>query len=221
MRKLIIVFFTLIFQFSYCQDYWKIKSLSKHEDKIDIVKGIKNISLKNKSFTRKILSIKDNEFLKIDFPNEKGELEFFSLKETKTLSKNIQIKYPNIRTFRGYSDTRKNVILRITFSPHGISGTLRTPKGLVFLQPLKDSNTEHIFYSSNKYNYIEDKLFCKTNSKKTISSIKKINQKKPKKSLTEQLNLLKLQLQLLGNTPNFGEITMIKTELILKMLLLQ
>ena len=87
MRKLIIVFFTLIFQFSYCQDYWKIKSLSKHEDKIDIVKGIKNISLKNKSFTRKILSIKDNEFLKIDFPNEKGELEFFSLKETKTLSK--------------------------------------------------------------------------------------------------------------------------------------
>ena len=100
----------------------------------------------------------------------------FSLKETKTLSKKIQIKYPNIRSFRGYSDTRKNVILRITSSPQGISGTLRTPKGFVFLQPLKDSNTEHIFYRSNKYNYIEEKLFCKTNSIKIGSTIKKTKQ---------------------------------------------
>ena len=79
MRKLILVFFALTFQFSFCQDYWKIKSSSKHENKIDIAKDIKYISLKNKSFTKKILSIKDNEILKIDFPNEKGVLEFFSL----------------------------------------------------------------------------------------------------------------------------------------------
>ena len=138
MRKLILVFFAFTFQFSFCQNYWKINSSSKHENKIDVGKYI---SFKNKSFTTKILSIKNNEFLKIDFPNEKGELELFSLKETKTLSKKIQSKYPNIRTFRGYSDTRKNVILRITSSPQGISGTLRTPKGFVFLQPLKDSNT--------------------------------------------------------------------------------
>jgi subtilisin-like proprotein convertase family protein len=203
LRKLILVFFTLIFQFSYCQDYWKIKSLLKYEDKIDIVKGIKNISLKNKSFTRKILSINDNEFLKIDFPNEKGELEFFSLKETKTLSKKIQIKYPNIRTFRGYSDTRKNVILRITFSPHGISGTLRTPKGLLFLQPLRDSNTEHIFYRSNKYNYIEDKLFCKTNSNKTISSIKKINQRKSKKIINRAAKSFKIAIAASGEYTEF------------------
>ena len=65
MRKLILVFFALTFQFSFCQDYWKIKSSSKHENKIDIAKDIKYISLKNKSFTKKILSIKNNEFLKI------------------------------------------------------------------------------------------------------------------------------------------------------------
>ena len=79
--------FFLLISISFCQDYWKIKSSSKHENKIDIAKDIKYISLKNKSFTTKILSIKNNEFLKIDFPNEKGELELFSLKETKTLSK--------------------------------------------------------------------------------------------------------------------------------------
>ena len=142
----------------------KIKSSSKHENKIDIAKDIKYISLKIKVLP-KILSIKNNEFLKIDFPNEKGELELFSLKETKTLSKKIQTKYPNIRTFRGYSDTRKNVILRITSSPQGISGTLRTPKGFVFLQPLKDSNTEHIFYRSNiiisKKNYFAKRILSK------------------------------------------------------------
>ena len=178
LRKLILVFFALIFQFSYCQNYWDIDSLSKDEEKIDIGRDIKNVSLKSKNFAKKVLSIKENEFLKIDFPNEKGELEFFSLMETKILSKKIQMKYPNIRTFRGYSDKRKNVILRITFSQHGISGTLRTPKGLVFLQPLKDSNTEHIFYQSGRYSFIEGKLFCKTNSIKIGSTIKKTKQKK-------------------------------------------
>ena len=83
-------FFCINISIFLCQDYWKIKSSSKHENKIDIAKDIKYISLKNKSFTKKILSIKNNEFLKIDFPNEKGELELFSLKETKTLSKKIQ-----------------------------------------------------------------------------------------------------------------------------------
>ena len=134
MRKLILVFFILTFQSTYCQKYWKINTLSKHEDKIDVGQNIKNISLKNKSLTSKILRVKDDEFIKIDFPNEKGELELFSLKETKTLSQIIQNKYPNIKTFRGFSETRKNVILRITYSPQGISGTLRTPKGFVFLQ---------------------------------------------------------------------------------------
>ena len=182
MRKLILVFFALTIQFSYCQDYWKINILSKHENKINFRKGIKFITFKNKIFTRKLLSIKDNEFFKIDFPNEKGELEFFWLMETKTLSKKIQMKYPNIRTFRGYSDKRKNVILRITFSSLGISGTLRTPKGFVFLQPLKDSNTDHIFYVSDKYNYIQEKLFCKTTSIKISSSAQKIIKENQRKS---------------------------------------
>ena len=46
-------FFALIFQFSYCQNYWKIDSLSKDEEKIDIGRDFKNISLKSKNFTKK------------------------------------------------------------------------------------------------------------------------------------------------------------------------
>ncbi|MDC3050857.1 M12 family metallo-peptidase [Bacteroidota bacterium] len=204
MRKLILVFFALIFQFSYCQNYWKIDVLSKDEEKIDIVRDVKNVSLKSKNFTKKVLSIKENEFLKIDFPNEKGQLEFFSLMETKTLSKKIQMKYPNIRTFRGYSDTRKNVILRITFSPHGISGTLRTPKGLMFLQPLyKDSNTEHIFYRSSRYNFTEGKLFCKTNLIKIGSTIKKTKQIKSNKIINRAPKSFKIAIAASGEYTEF------------------
>ena len=203
MRKLILVFFALTIQFSYCQDYWKINILSKHENKINFRKGIKFITFKNKIFTRKLLSIKDNEFFKIDFPNEKGELEFFWLMETKTLSKKIQMKYPNIRTFRGYSDKRKNVILRITFSSLGISGTLRTPKGFVFLQPLKDSNTDHIFYVSDKYNYIQEKLFCKTTSIKISSSAQKINQRKSKKIINRAPKSFRIAIAASGEYTEF------------------
>ena len=193
----------LTFQSTYCQKYWKTNTLSKHEDKIGVGQNIKNISLKNKSLTSKILRVKDDEFIKIDFPNEKGELELFSLKETKTLSQMIQIKYPNIRTFRGFSETRKNVILRITYSPHGISGTLRTPKGFIFLQPLKDSNTEHIFYSSNRYNYIGEKLFCKTNSYKMNHSKKKFNERNSRKIINRSPKSFKIAIAASGEYTEF------------------
>ena len=203
LRKLILVFFTLTFQFSYCQDYWKIKTSTKHQDEIDIGKDINNISLKYKSFKNKILNIKEGESIKIDFPNEKGKLEFFSLKETKTLSKKIQSKYPNIRTFRGYSDARKNVILRITFSPLGISGTLRTPKGFIFLQPQKYSNTEHIFYDSNRHIDVGEKLFCKTNSHKNNSLIKKLNKKKSNKIINRVPKSFRIAIAASGEYTEF------------------
>ena len=203
MRKLILVFFILTFQSSYCQDYWKINTYTEHQDEIDIRDQINNISLKYKNFTRKILSSKDDELIKIDFPNEKGKLEYFLLKETKTLSKKIKLKYPEIRTFRGYSETRKNVILRITFSPLGISGTLRTPKGFVFLQPLKDSNTEHIFYRSNRYNHIGEKLYCKTNSNKINSSIKKLNKRKSNKIINRVPKSFKIAIAASGEYTEF------------------
>ncbi len=203
MRKLILVLFILTFQSSYCQDYWKINTFTEHQDEIDIRHHINNISLKYKNFTRKILSSKDDELIKIDFPNENGKLEYFLLKETKTLSKKIKLRYPKIRTFRGYSETRKNVILRITFSPLGISGTLRTPKGFVFLQPLKDSNTEHIFYGSNRYNYIGEKLFCKTNSHKINSSIKKLNKRKSNKISNKVPKSFKIAIAASGEYTEF------------------
>ena len=203
MRKLILVFFILTFQSTYCQKYWKINTLSKHEDKIDVGQNIKNISLKNKSLTSKILRVKDDEFIKIDFPNEKGELELFSLKETKTLSQIIQNKYPNIKTFRGFSETRKNVILRITYSPQGISGTLRTPKGFVFLQPLEDSNTDHIFYGSNRYNYIGEKLFCKTNSYKMNYLKKKFNERNSRKIINRAPKSFKIAIAASGEYTEF------------------
>ena len=99
--------------------------------------------------------------------------------------------------------TQKKCNFEDYFLPQGISGTLRTPKGFVFLQPLKDSNTEHIFYRSNKYNYIEEKLFCKTNSIKISSSIKKINLRKSKKVINREAKSFKI-VQLRG-IPEFWE----------------
>ena len=66
MRKLILVLFILTFQSSYCQDYWKINTFTEHQDEIDIRHHINNISLKYKNFTRKILSSKDDELIKIN-----------------------------------------------------------------------------------------------------------------------------------------------------------
>ena len=51
---------------------------------------------------------------------------------------------PNIKAYRGESVQRKGVFTRIAVSPLGIYGTLRTPKGFVYLQP-KEKKSSTIF----------------------------------------------------------------------------
>ena len=64
LRKLILVFFALIFQFSYCQNYWEIDILSKDEEKIHLLKKLKIGTLIIHPFSKSFSRMGANEFVR-------------------------------------------------------------------------------------------------------------------------------------------------------------
>ena len=101
------------------------------------------------------------------FPNEENALEPFSLSSVSLFSSEAAKQYPQIKAYRGISATRPGVSIRITISPQGISGTMRTPSGMLFLQPKKEDQGKHIYYQRKDALDQTDVLpFCTTDLEK-------------------------------------------------------
>ena len=101
------------------------------------------------------------------FPNEENALEPFNLSSVSLFSSEAAKQYPQIKAYRGISTTRLGVSIRITISPQGISGTMRTPSGMLFLQPKKEDQGKHIYYQRKDALDQTDVLpFCTTDLEK-------------------------------------------------------
>ena len=106
------------------------------------------------------------------FPNEENTLEAFSLTAVSLFSSEVAQQYPKIRAYRGKSTTRPEVNIRITISPQGISGTMRTPSGMLFLQPQKEGEGKHIYYQrKDGLDPVERLPFCTTDFEKNIPKV--------------------------------------------------
>ncbi len=73
-----------------------------------------------------------------------------------------------IKAYRGKSLDRKNTAIRITVSPIGLSGTMRTPSGFLFFQPNNRSMSSYVFYQrKDLISENERAVFCTTENTRT------------------------------------------------------
>ncbi|MEL0225363.1 MAG: hypothetical protein VW912_01620 [Flavobacteriaceae bacterium] len=161
--------------FSFCcslfgQKYWgKVEPLSLDSFQQNIL--VHEITLNRATFEIALeeegeLSAKKQPLL-LYFPNEENALEPFSLSSVSLFSSEAAKQYPQIKAYRGISTTRPGVSIRITISPQGISGTMRTPSGMLFLQPKKEDQGKHIYYQRKDALDQTDVLpFCATDLEK-------------------------------------------------------
>jgi len=106
-------------------------------------------------------SLKSNPNKIIYLPNENGDYEKFEINNTKLLSKELSIKYPDIKTFVGLSKERSEVKVRITITNKGLSYWLRIPDSDdYFFQPVRNKKDMHYGYSNS--NLINNQFNCKT-----------------------------------------------------------
>lgn len=127
----------------------------------------------------------------VQFPNERNELESFFLRPIAIMTPEVAKKNPRIKAFRGNSTTRPNVFLRITVTPHGFSGTMRTPEGMLFFQPQKGSIDRYLFHRRIDDETLETKVsFCTTKAPHKTSLAKRANKQNIKR-LSQQTGVLK------------------------------
>jgi len=161
------------------QNYW-VSDLSQIQEIENT--PVKTFDLNEDKFKNEF----KNQKQKVVFlPNENNDYESFIIKEISLLSPQLSLKYPLIQTFKGFSQKRPNVSLRMTLTPRGISAWINIPgKENVFIQPDRKLKGKHYTYKrSKKYNKDWE---CKTISdfnsksefKKNVSFNKSINNDK-------------------------------------------
>ena len=114
----ILFFFFLFNSFSFAQSNWTFIS----EDKIsDIVKDRQNdwrfYRLNKKQISNELSLIRFDKNVRkpieLILPNEKGDFESFNIIPSRVLSSELQSKYPEVKTYLGKSNDRRNVKVRL------------------------------------------------------------------------------------------------------------
>jgi len=83
----------------------------------------------------------------ISFPNQYGKMEKFSIYETSVLAPHIAVKYPNIKTYRGYGVDNSESRIRFSITPQGIQAMTTHPnKPSVYTVPTKMNTDTYISY---------------------------------------------------------------------------
>ena len=206
----ILFFFFLFNSFSFAQSNWTLIS----EDKIsDIVKNRQNdwrfYRLNKKQISNELNLIKFDKNIRrsieLILPNEKGDFESFNLMPAKVLSSELQSKYPNVKTYLGISNDRRNVKVRLSDSPLGVNIWILMPNGLNhFVQPLKDDSRVYFSYLRSEKPFSEVfKCYTKTEDKTTSSYLKSKNIASSQLELSENIKTFRIAISATGEFTSF------------------
>jgi len=95
-------------------------------------------------------------------PNEKGEMETFSIVSVPLLSDALSKRYPSIKTYEGRSVIRPEVRVRLSTHRNGINAWLKLVEGPdFFIQTQKGQKNLHFTYLKSKSDFAPS-LSCKT-----------------------------------------------------------
>ena len=146
------VFLCLITYSSFSQsNLWK-KTILKPSDSASFVKKLYNgryqtFSLDLNNFKSQLANAplrdgsESRSSLVLNFPDDKGNMERFSVLETPVLAPAIAIQHPNIKTYVGFSLDNPGGRIRFSVTPLGLKTmTTYINKPTVFIMPKEKGN---------------------------------------------------------------------------------
>ena len=157
--------------YGYAQrNYWKQES-----GRIDLNASISNrfevqkgrvYSFDEATFKNEISQgqISDKSPITVRFPNDKGEYIDFRVIETPVFSQKLADKYPDIKSYSGYSLKNKDDKIRFSVSHKGIQAMIvhGNKKGNTYLQKTDDDS--YIIYTRDGDNNVDKAFICETES---------------------------------------------------------
>ncbi|MCR8667436.1 M12 family metallo-peptidase [Aestuariibaculum sp. M13] len=129
-----------------------------HFFKLDITSLKKNIG----PATSRYAKSKKTETL-VDIPSHNGTIETFKIYESSVFAPSLANKYPDIKTYVGYSLTNSGKKLRMSISPQGVYTMVTSMnKGMIFMQPVEKNSDEYVLYHKADKNDLKYEFLCKT-----------------------------------------------------------
>ena len=96
-------------------------------------------------------------------PSQHGELEAFKVYEAPVFSPSLAKKYPNIKSYVGFSINNKGKRLRMSVSPQGIQTMISSiDKPTLFMQPVTKGANEYVLYDKKSKGNNTNKFDCAT-----------------------------------------------------------
>ena len=140
----------------------------------------------------------------INFPDKKGNMERFQVSETSTLAPEIAIKYPNIKTYIGFSLDNPGGRIRFSVTPQGLKTMSTYPnKPALFTVPLNKGD-ESLYITYDRSMRIDSKkdFECLTeNENVPIKEIISLN----RDANDQILRTLRIAISTTGEYTNFWD----------------
>ena len=149
-------------------------------------------------------NIGTNPMVVINFPDKKGNMEQFQVTETSTLAPEIAIKYPNIKTYIGFSLDNPGGRIRFSVTPQGLKTMSTYPnKPALFTVPLNKGD-ESLYITYDRSMRIDSKkdFECLTeNENVPIKEIISLN----RDANDQTLRTLRIAISTTGEYTNFWD----------------
>ncbi len=147
-------------------NYWKGAELSSVGNQLLrtklSVEEIKVFNLDDTLFRAKLAQNQVEHNSIVYFPDDSGKQIAFSVSEANVFSKELSVKYPNIKSYRGKSMDNSTKRIHFSVSPKGIQSMMtgRGEKGMLFMQ--KGIGETYVLYNRNKHSEKDNGFICKT-----------------------------------------------------------
>lgn len=194
MRLNSILAFILISGISFGQNPWKSVDensiLNKSNSEREIIPDrYSSFSLDFKMMSKSLLKAQKESFkqktkgVQMDLPMPDGSLERFTFRESSCMSPVLSAKFPEIKSYRGISETNPHLQARVDFGTMGFHAVIYSEKGRIFIDPYFSTPDEHyISYFTKDHHPAEDQkpLACGVDSHYIQSEAEKTSHTTPK-----------------------------------------
>ncbi|MGB0879261.1 MAG: reprolysin-like metallopeptidase [Polaribacter sp.] len=99
----------------------------------------------------------------IHLPDDQGKLQSFRILEAPVFSLSLSAKYPEIKSYVGFSTDHSGATVRMSISPKGVQTMISyKDKPTVFMQPLEDDENYVVYSRLSKTNLPKEEFICST-----------------------------------------------------------
>lgn len=133
------------------KDIYEKKNFPSNYEIISLDKEIFESKLRSKSIKQRFINL----------PNEDGSLSRFTIKETSNFDKELQAKFPNVKSYSAQGIDDPTAVAKISMGTDGFHAVIFSgKKETVYIDPFSRDNKDYIIYKRSSLSKIDEDFKC-------------------------------------------------------------